>query len=377
MVPDTRLFAQFSRGLPEKTVASWEGRWLVRDFDNCIGSEDAMLRMPRFPAISSPAEVLPHAPLGQGMQEAAKMSVSMVAQLQSSVGYIHFSRPVILRSLLARWSPRYGSNQPPAIIAGRLGLDNSWTTHLDPTRGTKQWIDVTGNSLATVDEVVFVAAAGLEIGALEVSTHSGTGNYESRTVLMLSPTQQSENVTQPFRLHPQNLSPASMTYVSSLQEISEKDLQLALAGSGGQKDIASAAMIPGRSPTLGREDDPAWRKTVKAHSSVFEQRHLPRALHSVSGIAGSSPVEHMLSDAFQGKLKLPKDLLVSLSEHTDEILGAAVAWVDGGRKGRSSAPSFLPRDGSEGMIWRYVSAKTDQKHLDVLTTAFLYWMSAQ
>lgn len=416
LIPDTRLFSQFSRGLPAKTVASWEGRWLVRD---CTASFGATLGMPRWPAISASDEpqVLLPSTLDNPITQPSG-TISLVAQLQSAIGYIRFSRPVVVRSLLARWSPHPGSHQPPAIVAGRLGLDSSWTTHLDPMRATDQWIDVGGDSLATVDELVFIAAVGLEIGALEVSAYDGAGSFETRTVLMLSPTPRNENLTQPFFLHPQTLSPASVSFVTSVHEIAEKDLQLALADTGSDNGLAPTVAIPGVLRSAGRffsqglksteiatlqgaslpwhQDDAVWRYTAAAHRTLFDQQYLvsmlihgqtPRSAFSqmtdslrpqaLQGVLGSSPMERMLSDAFQGKVHLPKDLLRLLHERAEEILATAVAWVRGGGKWRSNAPSFLPRDSSEEMIRRYAAAKSGQLLLDALTAGFLYWGSAQ
>merc|ERR1712167_47964 len=98
------------------------------------------------------------------------------AQIQSAVSYIRFSRPVVVRSLFARWnafkkqgkSKALEAQPPPAVISGRLGFDRTWTTQLDPNRATGHWVDVSGGPLSAVDEVVFIAAIGLEAGFLEV-----------------------------------------------------------------------------------------------------------------------------------------------------------------------------------------------------------------
>jgi len=115
----------------------------------------------------------------------AQIDGLVAAKISSSVGYLTFSKPVVVRSILARWRAPPASG-PPAVVGGRLGLQTAWTTHLDPARlrRAQGWIDIGGNPFRPVDELVFLATSGLEVGAVEVAAHEGD---EERTVLLLTP----------------------------------------------------------------------------------------------------------------------------------------------------------------------------------------------
>eukprot|EP00435_Cladocopium_sp_Y103_P041190 s587_g11.t1 len=74
----------------------------------------------------------------------------------SSLGYLRFSRPVSVRSLFVHWDVDRGAAR--ALVAGRLGLETAWSSHLDPKQLEleKGWIDIAGDPL--------VAEGGLRIG---------------------------------------------------------------------------------------------------------------------------------------------------------------------------------------------------------------------
>merc|ERR1711904_305787 len=165
----------------------------------------------------------------------------------------------------------------------------------------------------------------------------------------------------PFLLHKQALSPASMGFVASLQEISELDLRIKPWGSDSlmlpQEDVntkgAPAVVLTytARPPSIhSSQDDMQWNRQVAINSELFEQRLLPLLQSSTSNFAGlsaSSPMERMLRDVFNQRAGLPRDLQRALVGRKDEILTSAAAWVHNGGLWRKQAPSFLPRGGNE------------------------------
>lgn len=265
------LPAQFSRGLPASTVASWDGTWLVRPCSDCSpvkGADNvntAALPAPSWLALPSPgtSEVQQQQAMQPRSEEAF---ITTVAQIQSTVSYIRFSQPVVVRSLWARWRPDAAAQkkpktskkskgatlqqkQPPAMIAGRLGISRSWVTQMDPKRATGRWVDIGGGPLSAVDELVFVAAAGLEVGFIEAAATRDLprvdgagadagpgGTWETnRKVLVLTPTPEGVRPgASPFTVTPQVLSAASAPFVMTLQDVIEQDLDLVAKPEGGQ-----------------------------------------------------------------------------------------------------------------------------------------------
>lgn len=444
--PKTRLFSQFSRGLPGATIANWEGKWVVRDCGKADGASAPVLPTPDWLALPPPADALVPAqssiPSLQSDETRESKTIMTTAEMQSAVGYIRFSRPVVVRSLFARWNKKESAKKkkskalqlqpPPAIISGRLGLDRTWTTQLDPTRATGHWVDVGGGPLSAVDEVVFIAAIGLEVGFLEVVAHGDTSEYESRTVLMLTPKPaetptddpESANTQKaPFTVHVQSLSPASAAFVASLQEVIENDLDLVTEPAGEnaaatRNSAPVAGVISSSQPmqelTLDSSMvDVAWQLQAKQNEQILDHTELPllmrRKANSVSSqiellrsqlqaqglnVQGlnvdlqalglqvnsdsdddeyeDSPMDRMMKEGARKKAGLPEDLRLAMKKRKDDIVKAAAAWVQDGGRWRTNMTTVLPQYSDEDAVKNFVTAKLWQNDLDHLTAAMLY-----
>lgn len=434
--PKTRLFTQFSRGLPAATIANWEGKWLIRDCSKEEGASAPVLPTPDWLALPPPpADALVTVQSATPtMQSEGSKTITTTAQIQSAVSYIRFSRPVVVRSLFARWNPfpkqkkskALQTQPPPAIISGRLGLDRTWTTQLDPKRATGHWVDIGGGPLSAVDEVVFIAAVGLEVGFLEVVAHGDTSEYESRTVLMLTPTPKDKTQTDdpagdvhgrqkaPFTIHAQALSPASAAFVASLQEVVDNDLDLVAEPAGdlmsSQRNSAPVAGVisssqPAQQLTLDSNmADVAWQMQAAQNEQMLDHATLPflmkRSTNSPQeqqqqllqslGFQGKplglqmkadsddedeyedSPMDRMMKEGARKNAGLPEDLRLTMKKRKNDIVKAANAWVQDGGAWRSNLTTILPQFSDEDAVKKYVTAKFWQIDLDHLTAAMLY-----
>ncbi|CAE8695443.1 unnamed protein product [Polarella glacialis] len=152
---DRRVPLTFSQGLPDDLVATWDGRWIVRDCSYVSAGTLPIAGMGHkaspspYPADHKLSVLVPS--FGQGGEVVSPgigetQQLSVVAELAGSLCYLRFSRPVAVRSLFVRWQPAEGA--PPALIGGRLGLEGVWTRHLDPLileKGRSNgWFDVGG-----------------------------------------------------------------------------------------------------------------------------------------------------------------------------------------------------------------------------------------
>ncbi|CAE7458208.1 unnamed protein product [Symbiodinium natans] len=243
---DRRLPVTFSQGLPSNVVATFDGRWIARD---CHSAGRAVAGLPQ--SVSDGALALPgvDVPIAAGLpnsEAVAEQQLSVSAELGGSIGYLRFSRPVSVRSLFARWAPPVGA--PKALIGGRLGLQLVWTSHLDPERlqNERAWVDMGGGALDQVDELVFVAAQGLHVGAIGIASMGEVDlatSEEARTVMMLRPVTEAEDGQPPqFTLTMQRLRSDAAPFVASLQEVVDLNLRLrvsaparALGGRRGEK----------------------------------------------------------------------------------------------------------------------------------------------
>jgi len=388
LLPDHRVPLTFSRGLPGTTVATWDGKWIVRD---CLsagrrgspaglpGSEPLALPAPpqEGPADARAPVVLPSAQAlsRPGSGPVAASGVSAVAELAGSVGYLRFSRPVVVRSLFARWEPEAG--EPPAVIAGRLGLETAWATHVDPKRlKHHDWIDVSGGSLQPVDEVAFLSAPGLELGALWATAHSSdyTDGGSERTVMMLEPvfnTSLSADFSHPkFAVSARKISPAATPFLVSLQEAVDRNLRLHLEPSAWAAPHSHGvaanypALLTTESAAVGR-----WTPAAVANQQMLEHELLLPLL-------GGQPqtMEHLAEALRHLSSSLPAGLQRELAREREALVDALRTWASTGGRWRRTDPSSFPVNGSEEAVQSFMRAKRIQTKLDLLTTAFLHWL---
>lgn len=377
LAPDRRIPLSYSRGLPNGTVATWDGRWLVRDCRPAGrggGGDPPALPAPEPRSLVDPSALaLVSADVAAGVSASVGVSVT-VAELTSSVGYLRFSKPVVLRSLFARWQPRQDAS--PAIIGGRLGLDRVWAAHLDPSTfsGRQGWVDVAGSSLEAVDEVAFLGAAGLELGAMEVVTSQG-GQQSDQSVLLLSHLgQQAAEGSEErpiFALRVQTLSPAASPFIVSLQEAIDKRLKIVPRQNyTGFVPSARHEHVPG---VVAGGDDTLYRvPAVSANHDMFTHQLLLRLL-SESRLPRAAPTR-----AFLGALTdpsagfLPDDLRRELARQRDDVSEAILGWHSAGGRWRAGTPATLPWKGTEQALGKYMTAKRWQTKLDLITAAFLH-----
>ena len=107
-----------------------------------------------------------------------------------------------------------------------------WATQLDPDRVVGQWVDVVGDALGAVDEVLFVAAEGLEVGCIEAASYAPNFPDKHKHVLMLTPFEDPQSGW-PFTIRSARLSPSSASFVISLRNAMEQELQLVAAPRNG------------------------------------------------------------------------------------------------------------------------------------------------
>lgn len=377
---DSRVPLTFSRDLPHGTVATWDGRWLVRDCGTSAGGATIRLALP---APDDAAEdpfgpAVPLAPRAVALAGTGS-TVSAVAQLVGSVGYLRFSKPVVVRSLFARWQPPAGA--PPAVVGGRLGLQGMWTTHLDPAklRGVHGWLDISGGSLQPVDEVAFIATQGIEVGALEVVAHAADGGEdEHRAVLLLAPVagaiEPSVDEEQPakprFTLRMERLNGAAAPFIVSLQEAIDRNLRLRATPLPRAAGQPRGAYVPGllstgSPPLLPDQTNLTWVAVATTNQAIFEHKALGQLF------AAAAPGALAALDDPDGQL--PADLRKQLPAERAAILEALLGWYSGGGGGwRRSTPSSLPRNGTDEALLRYVTAKRWQTKLDLLTAMLLH-----
>jgi len=409
-MPDSRVPLTFSSGLPSNVVATWDGRWLVRD---CSGTSSHTASQPltlpsptmhQDPLAPALAKHLPKSSDAAGLAAPDAASgggggsfVSTVAEMAGSLGYLRFSRPVLVRSLFARWQP--GRGTPRGVIGGRRGLNGVWTSHLDPSRLQKGrgWLNVGGDPLKPVDELVFVSTQGLELGAIEVVTHGTAKSGEERSVLLLTPasgplegnSQMSDEelvaAVPQFTLRLEHLTPAAAPYVVSLQEAVDRNLRLMTQPQAVALNSEPAgAHIPGlltpRSPPL-LPDTPniTWATALTANQQMFEHTLLPQAIMSMLSLqpqalkrnGASLFAKALLAWLDKPPKAFPADLRKMLSEEQGNVLEAVFEWMARGGKWSHRTPSELPVNGTEDAVARYMSAKRQQTMLDLCTAAYL------
>lgn len=377
---DRKMPLSFSRGLPSDLVATWDGRWIVRD---CSAASNNMLQQP-LKALPAPPGILD---MAKSYDSSLNGAVSTVAELTGSLGYLRFSKPVVVRSLYVRWTP--SKQSPPALIGGRLGLEGVWASHLDPASLSEGqgWFDVAGGPLKTIDEIVFLATKGLELGVLEVvSTENGQSKFEEeRKVLLLQPAtaalsqtnrsyaDESGEESPKFTLSVHKISPSSAPFVASLQEVIDRNLRIKTTLPSRQPGRSRGELVPGvianNADTLEpTKDNIKFAITAATNEGFFE--HKPLVAFQKLGIDHEMS-KTLMSFTKKASKQLPEDLQRSWKEEGTEIAAAISDFIKVGGWHRNT-PSSLPIDGSEEAVKRYYVAKKQQTKLDILTAVMMH-----
>uniref|UniRef100_A0A7S1S4D1 Uncharacterized protein n=1 Tax=Alexandrium catenella TaxID=2925 RepID=A0A7S1S4D1_ALECA len=385
--PGSRVPLSFSRGLPGNVVATWDGGWRARS----RGLEGLALSLapPGTPmGLPAPetdgADKLANPPAvannpGQGPRGGM---VSVVAELTGSVGYLRFSRPVLVRSLFARWCPE--KTAPPGLVGGRLGLHGVWTTHLDPKklRESRAWIDIGSGAKKPVDEVAFVATAGLEIGAVDVVAPGGSSDEdEEHSVIVLAPAaafqgeggEEGEEQAGPvFEMRAEKVTAVASPYIVSLQEVIDRNLRLHAAPLSHKRIHTPGLLTDRSSPLLPDKENVTWYAAAAANQAMFEHTSLMQMLLEPQ-LLGQGNGVHILQGLLSGSsAPLPRDLQTELPKEMIEIWEALHGWLRAGGGWGQGTPSSLPRNSTEEALLRYVTAKRWQTKLDLITAAYLH-----
>eukprot|EP00811_Abedinium_folium_P017873 NODE_2679_length_2167_cov_2.524020.p1 GENE.NODE_2679_length_2167_cov_2.524020~~NODE_2679_length_2167_cov_2.524020.p1 ORF type:complete len:455 (+),score=151.94 NODE_2679_length_2167_cov_2.524020:3-1367(+) len=366
LAPDEALPLTYSRGMPEPVVATWDGVWVAR---TAFGAGLRQLAAVTAPLLALPAP----APELAACQPAASVVPAIVAELASSLGYLRFSHPVIVRTLFARWAPPAGAR--PAIIVGRLGVLTVWKTHLEPSRlDTSGWVDVSGAPLSQVDEIVFMATPGLEIAAVEVAVHVDGDDADAapQTVMLLA---RSESEEAQWGLNTVVLPRATAPFVVSVQEALERNLRFRTDAERLPGGLRAPGVLTSRSPTLlPDEKNRSWLESMALTEAILEHRLIFHLLGPSLNARGPESVKAVaeLLPVFMGHDGLPDDLRKLLRNESSEIVETIVEWLHNGGNWKWNAPLSLPRRGTDAAVKNYVDAKRGQTRLDLMTASFLY-----
>mgnify|MGYP002803398236 FL=1 len=354
---DRKLPLTFSNGLPNDVVATWDGRWIARDCS--FAGKPASLPAPGELALT---------PSSRAVGQPGQLSISV--ELAGSLGYLRFSHPVSVRSLFVHWT--VDPNAPRALVAGRLGLESVWSSHLDPQQldFAKGWIDVSGDPLAQVDELVFMAAKGLQIGAIQIATVDGIEDQE-RTVLLLRPVSQDEEETTP-RFVPllQKLRADATPFIASIQEVVDNNLRLRLSTPPRALGGPRGETVPGllSSQTLVHEEKLTeeslkFRLAASQNAELFAHGFLSDvAVDARDMLAGFASVPAGV---------LPEDLRRQLSMEAPDLAQTIQQHVRAGGWKRST-PLRLPNEGSDEAVQKYMTAKRQQISFDLVSAALMY-----
>eukprot|EP00929_Paragymnodinium_shiwhaense_P022375 TRINITY_DN14313_c0_g1_i1.p1 TRINITY_DN14313_c0_g1~~TRINITY_DN14313_c0_g1_i1.p1 ORF type:complete len:576 (-),score=139.75 TRINITY_DN14313_c0_g1_i1:424-2151(-) len=368
LLADRRVPVTFSQGLPKRVVATWDGKWLARDCQRSSGGAGAVVAAGHSSSGAEDAEswelaeaatadvessavvdanaLLPSSAsaLGQDGELVRQVEVgkdcSVVAELTSSLGYLRFSRPVVVRSLFARWTP--GFDAPNAVINGRRGLQNIWATHLDPARleGGDAWLDVSSGSLQLVDEVVFSATPGLEVGAVWITTAPTTladetvgasDRADESEVLMLAPVHEplsghhGERPVQRFSLSVEKVSSASAPFVVSLQEALDRNLQL--SGEPTKWAVPHSHGAAAHYPSLlSTATSGRWSEAALGNQRLLDHRPLLNLFDTNVKDLTTKEAQMFLRFILE-KGNLPKDLHKALSKDAGSVAEATACRV--------------------------------------------------
>lgn len=360
---DQRLPLTFSEGLPKNLVATWDGRWIARD----CSFAGQLARLPA-PEVGDLALAQSSGAVGQQGQ----LSVSV--ELAGSLGYLRFSRPVSVRSLFVHWD--VDPSAARALVAGRLGLETAWSSHLDPKqlKLEKGWIDIAGDPLVQIDELVFMAAKGLQIGAIQTANTEDMED-EERTVLLLRPVNHAEDLDSEdrpeFRFTLQKLRADAAPFVASIQEVVDHNLRLrsslpprALGGPRGDDVPGLLSLRTAQESRELTEESLKFRLAAHHNGNLF------------SGIYLIDMAAHDANDMLAGFARfptgvLPEDLRRQLAMEGPDLAETIRQHVRAGGWKRST-PTRLPHEGSEEAVKKYMTAKKQQTSFDLVSAAMIY-----
>jgi len=294
-------------------------------------------------------------------------------------------------------------------------LQSAWATHLDPSKlqRVKGWIDISGNQFKPVDEVAFIAASGLEVGAVEIVMHGAEEEKEEQSVLLLRPVFAPEDsadssvstkeagIKQKFELATERLNTASAPYVVSFHEAIENNWRLVTKPSHDfstdEKAFISGS-VPGllntRSQHAVRDVASAsWVSEAATNQNMFEHRAIGPLLQEMAvtllynthtaankHTLVSSAARALVQTLSEPGKHLPADIKRQLSRDQAEIVDALLSWAASGSQSGSfqgkgwleDTPARIPKAGPESMFMQYAKTKRWQTKLDLLTAAFLH-----
>lgn len=372
---ERRVTLSYSRGLPSGIVATWDGRWLSRGLAGVAGDFGALpdpeeenecegysVPMVASDAVGTAGGVTPNRRL--------ESAATAVVEQASSVAYVRFSHPVVVRALVARWSPADGA--PSALVSGRLGLENVWATHLDPA-GLREhgWSDISGGSLQLVDEIAFIGTNGLELGGMWIAVN--TAETSEVPVMVIEP-DLTGSTPPKFIFRRRSLPPAALPFVFSVSEALDEGLKLesdpfrwALPHSHGASSRYPAILSTEMSAAL------PWPKRMVENQHMLEHQWLPTASHPEELTTAAASALSYLRVLSLGTPSLPPDVKTALGRDGPKLQQGLEAWISG-------VTSGWPRIKNAG--WSRISnaqearefrhAKLAQNQLDVLVAAFLH-----
>ncbi|CAK0875631.1 unnamed protein product [Prorocentrum cordatum] len=349
---DRRVPLTFSDGLPSGVVATWDGRWLARDCSGAPARAGAAGARRR-------AERRRRRGRGGARGGGARRQRRLPALLQAR------GRPLAVGALApGRGGPRGAGRQPPRA-SGRVDHPPG----LVEARG--RWLG-RRRQRATLEEVVFIAAAGLEIGALEVAAPGPAPPGERSPVLLLS---LAGGPRPSLQLRREALDMAvAAPHLVSLQEVVDRDLQFRRPGElpPAQRAARPAGLLSVRSQLeVQQEDSLAWISTASQHQALYELEPLI-ATSSVEAISSIAKALVGTIDGTDFTWHVPPDLKRELRQARDDVIDALSEFVSWRNGWGDETPISLPWDGSSDDMQRYLSAKRKQTNLDLLTAALLY-----
>jgi hypothetical protein len=379
---DSRVPLTFSQGMPHPVVATWDGKWMARSCHS--NSERLQLNMDNS-ASSSHVPALASTTVDNVGGEGNHI-VSTVAQLAGSLGYLRFSQPIIIRSLYARWQPNVKA--VPAVIGGRLGLKDVWTSHMNPEqiRQSPGWQSFGAEVLQPVDEIVFLAASGLEIGAIDFMAFGSNGlDLTERSAIVLAPSNLETTWDQAdvddgrpkFQMKVEPVTPLVAPFIMPLQEAIDRNLLFRLPKSSKheRKDHAEATNLEVMKKNI------VWKLVSETNQEMFDHSYITKLWTTIPAASlparGADRSMQAKVDTFartftQSSSNLPSDVRKDLSREREGILKALVGFLEAGGSWSAITKRIHAFQDSVEEPAKHMTAKRWQASLDLLTAAFLH-----
>merc|ERR1712232_218470 len=241
-------------------------------------------------------------------------------------------------------------------------------------------------SLQLVDEIVFSATPGLEVGALWIAAGAsgsgtaldevGDGALEEETdVLMLVPMHHAgqelhgDSELPSFGLTMEKVSSASARFIVSLQEALDRNLELSSdpARWAVPHSHGAAVHYPGlfSSPSTIRH----WPALAASNQELLDHRLIFQLLNGKVRFS-SRDASAVLQFLLQGNR--PADIRKALTQDDLAIEEAILEWGKSQGRFKKQVPLSLPWQADDSALQSYAAAKQRQTELDILTVAFLY-----